>query len=284
VAVAVAVATLLLAAVAFLERFEQVDGDVGDADLALLLAMALHAVVHHDVAEGAGGGDARRTGGDQLGGADVVDLGPDRLLHPHARPAGTTAHPLGAVAGRFDDRHAAEATDDLARREVDVVVATQVARVVVDDPFFQAGFGQVEAAVLDEGLEELGVVHDLVVAPELGILVAQCVEAVGALGHDLADAHAVERLDVLHGQHLEDVLVARAPGRIPGAVLGWAEDGEADVGPLHERGHGLGHLLVLVVEAARAADPVEVLGLERVATVDDLDPVDLRRPVASLTL
>jgi len=51
------------------------------------------------------------------------------------------------------------------------------------------------------------VVDDLVVAVQLRVLVEQRVEAVRALGDDLLHAHAVEHLDVLHGQHLEDVLV-----------------------------------------------------------------------------
>ena len=68
-------------------------------------------------------------------------------------------------------------------------------------------------------LEQLAVVYDLVVTAELGVLVGECVEAVWALGDDLLDAHRVERLDVLHGQHLEDVLVAAAASRVAGAHL-----------------------------------------------------------------
>ena len=43
---------------------------------------------------------------------------------------------------------------------------------------------------------------------ELWILVGERVEAVRTLRDDLLDAHATEGLDVLHGEHLEDVLVA----------------------------------------------------------------------------
>src|SRR5690606_26194266 len=111
----------------------------------------------------------------------VVDLLADRLLHPHARAAGAAAHALGAVGRGLDDLDAAERADDVARREVHVVVATQVAGVVVDDALLEAGTRQVEATVRDELLEELAVVHDLVVAAELRVLVAERVEAVGAL-------------------------------------------------------------------------------------------------------
>ena len=107
---------------------------------------ALHAVVHHDVAEGAGGRDPGGAGGDQLLRPLVVDLLADRLLHPHAGPAGAAAHALGAVAAGLDDLDAADAADDPPGRQVDVVVAAEVAGVVVDDPLVELGPGQVELA------------------------------------------------------------------------------------------------------------------------------------------
>ena len=48
-------------------------------------AGSLHAVVEHDVAERAGGGDAAGAGADRLDGPLVVHLRADVLLHPHAR-------------------------------------------------------------------------------------------------------------------------------------------------------------------------------------------------------
>ena len=126
-------------------------------------------------------------------------------------------------------------------------------------------------------------VHDLVVAAELRVLVLQRVEAVRALRDDLLHAHAVEHLDVGHGQHLEEVLVAGAAGRVAGAHLRRPEDGHVEAGPLQQLGHGLGDLLVLVVEAAGAAHPVEVLVGERRRRVDDLD-VEALGPVGPLAL
>ena len=108
---------------------------------------------------------------------------------------------------------------------------------MVHDALVEPGVLEVELARLDERLEELAVVHDLVVAAELRVLVLQRVEAVRALRDDLLHAHAVERLDVLRGEHLEDVLVARAAGRVAGAVLGRAEDGEVDAGALQQPRH-----------------------------------------------
>ena len=52
---------------------------------------------------------------------------------------------------------------------------------------------------------------------------------------------------------------------------------------LQQLGHRLRDLLVLVVEAAGAADPVEVLGCQRLAGIDDRD-VEALGPVAALAL
>ena len=101
---------------------------------------------------------------------------------------------------------------------------------MVDDTLVELSVGEVEAPLVNEPLEELRVVHDLVVAAELGVLVGERVEAVRALGDDLLHAHRVEGLDVLGCEHLEQVLVAGAAGGIAGAGLGRAEDGEVDVG------------------------------------------------------
>ncbi len=68
------------------------------------------------------------------------------------------------------------------RGHVDVVVATEVARVVVGDPLLERRSRDVELTRVDELLEQLAVVDDLVVAAELRVLVLQRVEAVRALG------------------------------------------------------------------------------------------------------
>ena len=260
------------------------EGDVADLHLVLLHTLALHAVVDHDVAERACGGDAGGAGGQQLLRPFDVDVLAYVLLHPHTAAAGTTAHPLGPAALRLHNLDAAQAADDTAGRLVDVVVSTQVARVVVDDPLVEACAAHVQLPLVDEPLQELAVVYHLVVAAELWVLVGQRVEAVRALGDDLLHAHRVERLDVLHGQHLEDVLVAGPSGRIARAHLGRSQDRERHPGALHQLCHGPGDLLVLVVERAGAANPVEVLGLQRVAAVDDVDSLDVADPVGTLAL
>ena len=82
--------------------------------------------------------------------------------------------------------------------------------------------------------EQLGVVDDLVVAAEVGVLVGERVEAVRAVGDDLRDAGLVERGDVLLGERLEHVLVAHPPRGVAGAALARAEDRELDAGRLQQ--------------------------------------------------
>ena len=74
----------------------------------------------------------------------------------------------------------------------------------------------------------LRVVHHLVVAAELRILVHQRVVAVGALRQDQLELVTVERLDILPGELLEQILIARAAGRVAGAGFLLAQDGEVD--------------------------------------------------------
>ena len=148
-------------------------------------------------------------------------------IHMRAPPA-PQHMPLRAVARHLDDVDAGERADHLARREVHVVVAAEVARVVIRDALLERRAREHEPAVGDELLEQLRVVDHLVVAAELRVLVLQRVEAVRALRDDLLHAHAVERLDVLHREHLEDVFVARTPRRVAGAELARPEDREVD--------------------------------------------------------
>ena len=127
-------------------------------------------------------------------------------------------------------------------------------------------------------------VDHLVVAAELRVLVLDHVEAVRALRDDLAHAHAVERLDVLHREHLEDVLVARAAGLVAVAHLARPEDREVDARALQQLGERAARLLVAVVEAARAPDEEEVLVLERRPASTISTPSSDVGPVAAVAL
>ena len=186
--------------------------------------------------------------------------------------------PLRAVARHLDEVDAGERTDDAPGREVHVVVAAEVAGVVVRDALFERRAREREPAVAHELVEQLRVVDHLVVAADLRVVVLQHVEAVRALRDDLLHAHAVERLDVLHREHLEDVLVAGAAGLVAVAHLARAEDREVDARALQQLRERARRLLVAVVEAARATDEVEVLVVERAAGLDDVDAFERRSP------
>src|SRR6266550_4284474 len=111
------------------DGIEKVHGDVLDDDV--VAAVLLGAVVDHDVAEGAGGGDPPGASADEFLRPFGVDLLAGRLLHPHAGSAGAAAETAGAVARRLHDVDALQGTEHLPRRGIDVVVAAEVTRVVV---------------------------------------------------------------------------------------------------------------------------------------------------------
>src|SRR3546814_7407648 len=70
----------------------------------------------------------------------------------------------------------------------------------------------------------------------------------------------------------------------PYTTLFRSEDREVDAGPLEQLGHRDRDLLVLVVERAGAAHPVEVLVAEGVATLDDRHAIDLDGPRGPIAL
>ena len=119
---------------------------------------------------------------------------------------------------------------------------------------------RLELALREQLGEELGVVDDLVVAAEVGVLVGERVEAVRAARDDLLHAGAVHRGDVLLGVRLERVLVPHPPGRVAGARLARAEHREVDAGGLQQLGRRLRRRPRALVEGGGATDPVEHLG------------------------
>ena len=125
----------------------------------------------------------------------------------------------------------------------------------------------------------------LVLPAELRVLVLQRVEAVGALRDDLGDTEIVQRLDVLQRQTLEDVLVARATGRITGAEFVLSEDREVDARLVQQLRRRDRDLLVPVIERSSTTHPVEVLRCDiRIVEelhleVEFLDPVSAGRLV-----
>ena len=175
------------------------------------------------------------------------------------------------MTGHLLEGHA-RAVHELTRRLVHLVVAAEVARVVVGDGAVDRGHGH-QALVPHEAVEQLGVVDHLVVATELAVLVLERVEAVGT-GHDdlaLRGGNAVEgvvhRLDVLLGEHLEQELVARAASGVTGTGLALAQHRELHAGGVQQGRHGLRGLLGAVLEGTGTADPEQVLGVGEVLDV-----------------
>ena len=218
-------------------------------------AGALDAVVEHHRAVRAGDGERARAGLGCLADPVLVDR-PGALLHPHVRAARAAAEGLLAAARHL--HRLADGADELAGRCQHVVVARQVTGVVVGDRQLLVARGG-QPALGHQPRQQLGVVDHLVVAAEVAVLVAQRVEAVRAVGDDLRHPGLVESRDVLLGEGLEDVLVADAAGRIAGARLARAEDGEVDPGALQEPDGALRRGAGALVERARAAHPVQVL-------------------------
>ena len=72
-----------------------------------------------------------------------------------------------------------------------------------------------------------------------------------AVGDDLLHTITIHRLDVLLGQHLEEVLVSKPSRSIAGRDLLGAEDGDLDAGRLEDLNQRPGNLLAVVVIAAR---------------------------------
>src|SRR4051812_20659645 len=252
---------------------------VQDLDVVLRLAVLLlgvQRVAQHRDAERAGGGDDVGVELERLLGALGVNPLADLLLHPHARAAGAAAEAAVLAAVHLLGGEALDGVQDLARRRVDLVVPPEEARVVVGDLAVDRR-DRGEPALLDQLAQQLRVVDDLVLAADLRVLPAERVEAVRAGRDDLAGARhatledAVQRLDVLHGQLLEDELVAHAAGRVAGAGLTRTQDGELDAGDVHELGDGLRDLLRAVVDGACAAHPEQVLDLVGDRPVDHPD-------------
>ena len=114
--------------------------------------------------------------------------------------------------------------------------------------------------IRDEGFQILGVVHDLVVAADLFVLVADGIHAVGAAGDDELGLDGVEGGDVFVGELAIEVLVAGAAGAVAGAALFFAEDGEVDFGVVEKLDEGAGGFLRLRIVAGGTAYPVEDVG------------------------
>src|SRR6185437_5282537 len=122
----------------------------------------------------------------------------------------------------------------------------------------------------------------LVAAAEIRVLASDRVEAVRAGGDDLRHAGLVQRGHVLPRLLLKRVLVAHPPGRVAGARLAAAQDGEVDAGLLEQLRGGDRRLPGPFIERRRAADPEQDLG-RLLARLQDAD-VQTLRPLRAVAL
>ena len=217
----------------------------------------------------------------------MVDAFAEVLFHPHPGTAGAAAEAALGVPRHLGQRRTGCA-DELAGRLVDLVVPTEVARIVVGQRSVRAAtLHRDQLLVAHQTVEQLGVVQHRVVAADLRVLPAQGVEAVRAGDDDLAVhlLHAVEQivegLDVLRCQLLEQEFITGAARGIAGAGLAIAEDEELHPGRGEQFGDRLGGLLGTIVQGSGAADPeqvleagegVDVLAVDRHIEADLVDP------------
>ena len=121
--------------------------------------------------------------------------------------------------------------------------------------------------------------NNLVVAPELGKVFLQRIQAVRAVRDDLANVVAIEGFHVARGKLLENKLLAHAPCGVARAAFLRAEDRKPDAGRIHQADKGASHAPHPAVVGGRAADPVEDFEVGPLLDGRDVEPF---RPLHAL--
>ena len=239
-----------------------------------ILRQGLHAAGHHDITEGAAGGNFFRAGFQSLFGAEVIDAGAKLFFHEHAGTAGATAEGLVAVLVHLAQFHAG-GLEQLAWGIEDLVVAAEEARVVVGNRLavFRRTRHRLEQAFAYQAVEQLGVVEDVEMPVKVRVLIADGVKAVRAGGDDLALAlryaveGVVEGLHVLLRHHLEKELVASAAGRIARTGLAGGEDTKLHARGMQQVYDRTGGAAAVVIIGAGAAHPEQVFHIGEIGLV-----------------
>src|SRR6266568_1076387 len=262
--------------------------DLGDIlNLQPLLGLyTFDAILKHRDTEGAGGSQDFSLGLQRFFHTGLVDTLPDLLLHPGPATTTTTAEALIAMAAHLCHTIAIQYGEHATRLVVHIVVATDVAGIVVGELALIEAFGEFDLLIGNEPVDENCVVHYFIVATKLRILVLDGVEAVRAgrddramagryTGHPITEsvpivsavlvscieAVAVQYFDILLRHHLPQVLVPDAPGGIACAGFFRAENCKIHPGSeQHFRNSGC-HLLIPFIEGAHTTDPVEYISI-----------------------
>src|SRR5713226_5705384 len=134
-----------------LSFFNRLSDDFGDIfDLHLLLGPLPHtfdAIVEHGDTEGAGGGEHFSACRQGLVDASLIDPLPDLLLHPGATAAAAATEAFVAVAPHLRDAITVEHGEHAARLIIHVIVASDVARIVVGKLALVKVFGKFDLLV-----------------------------------------------------------------------------------------------------------------------------------------
>ncbi len=195
------------------------------------------------------------------------------LFHPHASTASTTAEAEIAVAIHFHQVRAGS-TNQLTWSLEHLVVATQEAWIVVrNSPARLRSIHRRQAALTDQLVQQLRVVHNRVIAAHLWVLILQGVEAVRTRHNDLAlfRWHTLERfiedLNILLRQHLEQELVTSTTSGVTGTTLTLAKHGELHTSSVQQFSNRTGGLGSVVVVHTGTTNPEQVLGVVEVLDI-----------------
>ena len=215
----------------------------------------------------------------------MIDTFADFLLHPGATTAAATTETLVAMTLHLGDAVAVEDVEDVARLIVDVVIASDVAGVVIRELALIKVFRKIDLLVDPEFVDEDRVMKYLVVAAKLRVFVLNGIEAVRTGSDDGAvfrnhrgrpvtlrmvpiamvggciETVAIEHLDILLGHHLPEVFVADTTGGITGAGLFRPENSEVDPGCLKHFSDRSCHELITLIKGPHTANPIEHIGV-----------------------
>src|SRR5262249_53053338 len=144
---------------------------------------------------------------------------------------------------------------------INVVGTAQVARVVVSDFLsFESTTLYLDAPLINELLKEGRMVNYIVLTAEVGIFIFQYVEAVRAGRHDFLYAITIQHLNVVHGLHLEQELVAGPAGGVSRTRFFGTQHCEAYTHRVEYGGEGARHPFISVVVRAGASHPEQYFG------------------------